>query len=112
GEGVQGPALGRAGRGRAALDVPPTPVAEGRAGVESRRAVVPDQGLGGRALSVALVPSAPSGTWRVRAFADPKRPPVGEATFLVEDYVPDRVEFDLASKAKGISTTSAAEITV
>src|SRR5262249_61138635 len=50
--------------------------------------------------------------WRVRAFADPKRPPVGEATFLVEDYVPDRIEFDLTSKAKGVSTTRAAEIAV
>ena len=68
--------------------------------------------MGGRALVVALVSSAPSGTWRVRAFADPKRPPVGEATFLVEDYVPDRVELELTSKASGLSATSAAEINV
>jgi len=112
GETVQVTALVRDGQGMAALDVPLTLVVERPDGVEYRRAVVPDQGLGGRALSVALVPSAPSGTWRVRAFADPKRPPVGEATFLVEDYVPDRIEFDLASKAKGISKTSAAAITV
>jgi len=96
----------------AALNVPLTLVIERPDGVEYRRAVVPDQGLGGRALSVVLVSSAPTGTWRVRAFADPKRPPVGEATFLVEDYVPDRIEFDLSSKAKGVSKTSAAEITV
>jgi alpha-2-macroglobulin len=112
GETVQVTALVRDGQGMAALDVPLTLVVERPDGVEYRRAVVPDQGLGGRALSVALVPSAPTGTWRVRAFADPKRPPVGEATFLVEDYVPDRIEFDLASKAKAISKTSAAEITV
>ena len=112
GETVQVTALVRDGQGMAALDVPLTLVVERPDGVEYRRAVVADQGLGGRALSVALVPSAPTGTWRVRAFADPKRPPVGEATFLVEDYVPDRIEFDLASKAKGISKTSAAEITV
>src|SRR5258707_1337003 len=112
GETVQVTALVRDGQGMAALDVPLTLVVERPDGVEYRRAVVPDQGLGGRALSVALVPSAPTGTWRVRAFADPKRPPVGEATFLVEDYVPDRIEFDLASKAKGVSKTSAAEITV
>jgi len=96
----------------AARDVPLTLVVERPDGIEYRRAVVPDQGLGGRALSVPLVSSAPTGTWRVRAFADPKRPPVGEATFLVEDYVPDRIEFDLSSKAKGVSKTSAAEITV
>jgi uncharacterized protein YfaS (alpha-2-macroglobulin family) len=112
GETVQVTALVRDGQGMAALDVPLTLVVERPDGVEYRRVVVPDQGLGGRALSVALVPSAPTGTWRVRAFADPKRPPVGEATFLVEDYVPDRIEFDLATKAKDVSKTSAAEITV
>ena len=68
--------------------------------------------MGGRALPVPLVSSAPTGTWRVRAFTDPKRPPVGEATFMVEDYVPDRLEFELASSAKGISKTSRAEVTV
>jgi len=112
GETVQVTTLLRDGQGMAALNVPLTLVVERPDGVEYRRAVVPDQGLGGRALSVALVSSAPTGTWRVRTFADPKRPPVGEATFLVEDYVPDRIEFDLTSKAKGVSNTSAAEIAV
>jgi alpha-2-macroglobulin len=100
GETVQVTTLLRDGQGVAALDVPLTLVVERPDGVEYRRAVVPDQGLGGRALSVALVSSAPTGTWRVRAFADPKRPPVGESTFLVEDYVPDRIEFDLASRPR------------
>jgi alpha-2-macroglobulin len=112
GETVQVTTLLRDGQGMAALNVPLTLVIERPDGVEYRRAVVADQGLGGRALSVALVSSAPTGTWRVRAFADPKRPPVGEATFLVEDYVPDRIEFELSSKSKGVSKTSAAEITV
>jgi uncharacterized protein YfaS (alpha-2-macroglobulin family) len=43
---------------------------------------------------------------------DPKRPPVGEATFLVEDYVPDRLEFDLGTTAKSVSRTMPAEITL
>src|SRR6266508_5986515 len=112
GETVQVTALLRDGQGVAALNTPLTIVVERPDGVEYRRTVVPDQGIGGRALSVPLVTSAPTGTWRVRAFADPKRPPVGEATFMVEDYVPDRIEFELSSKSKGVSKTSAAEITV
>ncbi|MGA7488913.1 MAG: alpha-2-macroglobulin, partial [Xanthobacteraceae bacterium] len=112
GETVQVTALLRDGQGVAALNVPLTLVVERPDGVEYRRTVVPDQGVGGRALSVPLVSSAPTGTWRVRAFADPKRPPVGEAAFLVEDYVPDRLEFELASQAKGLSGTGPAEITV
>ena len=112
GETVQVTTLLRDGQGMAVLDVPLTLVVDRPDGVEYRRAVVPDQGVGGRALSVALVSSAPSGTWRVRAFADPKRPPLGEATFMVEDYVPDRIEFELSSKASGLSNTSAAQVTV
>jgi uncharacterized protein YfaS (alpha-2-macroglobulin family) len=61
---------------------------------------------------VPLVQSAPTGTWRVRAFADPKRPPVGEATFMVEDYVPDRLEFDLATTSKSVSRVNPAEVTI
>jgi uncharacterized protein YfaS (alpha-2-macroglobulin family) len=112
GETVQVTTLLRDGQGIAALNVPLTLVIERPDGVEYRRSVVPDQGVGGRALAVTLVSSAPTGTWRVRAFADPKRPPVGEATFMVEDYVPDRLEFELASNAKGMSRTSSAEIAV
>ena len=112
GETVQVTTLLRDGQGVAALNVPLTLVVERPDGVEYRRTVVPDQGMGGRALAVPLVSSAPTGTWRVRAFVDPKRPPAGEATFLVEDYVPDRLEFELASEAKGISKASPAQVTV
>jgi uncharacterized protein YfaS (alpha-2-macroglobulin family) len=112
GETVQVTALLRDGAGMAALDVPVTLVVERPDGVEYRRAVVADQGVGGHALPVALVPSAATGTWRVRAYADPKRPALGEATFMVEDYVADRLEFELASKAKGVSKTAPAEVTV
>ena len=81
-------------------------------GVEYRRNVAADQGLGGHSWSVPLVPSASTGTWRVRAYTDPKRPPVGEATFLVEDYVADRIEFDLASAVKTIPRDASAQFSV
>jgi uncharacterized protein YfaS (alpha-2-macroglobulin family) len=112
GETVQVTALLRDGQGTAALNVPVTLVVERPDGVEYRRTVVPDQGVGGRALPVPLVSSAPTGTWRVKAFTDPKRPAIGEATFMVEDYVADRLEFEVASKAKSVSKTSTAEVTV
>ena len=112
GETVEITSLLRDAQGVAALGVPVTFVVERPDGVEYKRAVVADQGVGGRALSVGLVPSAPTGTWRVRAFTDPKRPPVGEATFMVEDYVPDRLEFDLATTAKSVSKENPAEVTL
>jgi alpha-2-macroglobulin len=112
GETVHITALARDGRGVAALGAPLTLVVERPDGVEYRRVAVPDQGLGGRNLDVPISATAASGTWRVRAFSDPKRPAIGDTTFLVEDYVPDRLEFDLASKAASISPSAPVEVTV
>jgi alpha-2-macroglobulin len=112
GETVHLTALLRDPQGVAATGTPLTLVIERPDGVEYRRTVVTDQGLGGRSLDVPLVASSPTGTWRARAFTDPKRPAVGETTFMVEDYVPDRLEFNLATTAKSVSTAAPAEITL
>jgi uncharacterized protein YfaS (alpha-2-macroglobulin family) len=112
GETVHITTLLRDPKGVAALGVPLTLVVERPDGNEYRRAVVADQGAGGGALSVPIVDQASTGTWRVRAFTDPKRPAVGEATFLVEDYVPDRIEFDLASPTGRIAKSAPAEVTL
>ncbi|MGB5905067.1 MAG: alpha-2-macroglobulin [Xanthobacteraceae bacterium] len=104
GETVYLTALLRDGQGKAMTGGPLTLVVERPDGVEYRRASLPDQGAGGRSLSLPLNTAVPTGTWRVRAFTDPKAPSVGETTFMVEDYVPDRIEFDLTSEAKQITT--------
>jgi uncharacterized protein YfaS (alpha-2-macroglobulin family) len=105
-------ALLRDAQGSAALGVPLTLVVQRPDGVEFRRVAVADQGLGGHGLPLALPASAPTGTWHVRAFTDPKRPPVGETTFLVEDYIPDRIEFDLTSPSGHISQKVPAKVDV
>ena len=112
GESIAITVLLRDARGAAALNVPLTVVVERPDGVEYKRAVVADGGLGGRSLTVPIVASASTGTWRVAAYTDPKRPPVGETTFMVEDYVPDRIEFSLTSTAKGISRNAPAQLGV
>ena len=111
GETVHVTSLLRDARGIAAAS-PLTLVMERPDGVEYRRTVVADQGLGGHSWSVPIVSSASTGTWRVRAYTDPKRPPVGEASFLVEDYVADRIEFDLTSAAKIIPRDAPAQLSV
>lgn len=102
GETVYLTALLRDGQGNAVAGGPLTLVVERPDGVEFRRAVLPDQGAGGRSLTLPLNSAVPTGTWRVRAFTDPKGSSVGETTFMVEDYVPDRIEFDISSKDKQI----------
>ncbi len=112
GESVEVTALLRDVHGAAAASVPLTLVVERPDGVEYRRALVADQGLGGRSLHVPIVSSASTGTWRVRAFTDPKRPAVGETTFMVEDYVADRIEFDLTATAKTVARDTATQVGV
>jgi uncharacterized protein YfaS (alpha-2-macroglobulin family) len=105
-------ALLRDALGAAALNAPLTLVVERPDGVEYKRALIQDEGLGGYALDLPINATAPTGTWHVRAFTDPKRPAVGETTFLVEDYVPDRIEFDLKSQASQLSQNVPAELDV
>ena len=112
GETVHITSLLRDAKGAASLNVPLTLVVERPDGVEYRRAVVTDQGLGGRNLDVAITPTASTGTWHVAAYTDPKGSPVGQTSFLVEDYVPDRIEFDLATKATTIAKGTPVEVTV
>ncbi len=105
-------ALLRDGQGNAVTGGPLTLVIERPDGVEFRRAVLPDQGAGGRSMAVALNSAVPTGTWRVRAFTDPKASAVGETTFMVEDYVPERIEFDISAKDKQIKADLPVELKV
>src|SRR3954449_2742934 len=91
---------------------PLTLVIERPDGVEFRRAVLPDQGAGGRSLVLPLNSAVPTGTWRVRAFTDPKGSSVGETTFMVEDYIPERIEFDVSAKEKMIKAETPVELKV
>src|SRR4051812_47240529 len=70
-------ALLRDGQGNAMAGGPLTLVIERPDGVEFRRAQLPDQGAGGRSLALPLNSAVPTGTWRVRAFTDPKGSSVG-----------------------------------
>jgi uncharacterized protein YfaS (alpha-2-macroglobulin family) len=81
-------------------------------GVEFRRAQLPDQGAGGRSMAVGLNSAVPTGTWRVRAFTDPKGSSVGETTFMVEDYIPERIEFDVSAKERMIKAEVPVELKV
>ena len=78
GETVALTALLRDGKGAAVPGLPLTFVVRRPDGVEYRRDLVQDQGLGGRALSIPILPGSLRGTWRVAAYTDPKAPPSGK----------------------------------
>ncbi|MDP3603043.1 MAG: alpha-2-macroglobulin [Bosea sp. (in: a-proteobacteria)] len=105
-------ALLRDGQGNAVSGGPLTLVIERPDGVEFRRAVLPDQGAGGRSMALTLNSAVPTGTWRARAFTDPKGAAVGETTFMVEDYIPERIEFELTANDKQIKADVPVELKV
>jgi len=112
GETVFLTALLRDNRAEATTGAPLTLVVRRPDGVEYRRAVVEDQGLGGRSLSIPLLSGAQGGTWRVKAYLDPKGDAVGETSFLVEDYVPERLEVNLKPAAPLLQPGEPAQVTV
>ncbi|MCT8330964.1 alpha-2-macroglobulin family protein [Albidovulum sediminis] len=69
-------------------------------GVEYARSLAPDAGAGGRAVTFALAGSAPRGTWRMEARAEEDGPVLASQAFLVEDFLPERIDFVL-SMAEG-----------
>ncbi len=95
GETVFATALLRDARGVARPGLPLTLVVKRPDGVEYKRATLPDEGLGGRAFAIPLLPGSAAGKWTIAAYADPKGDPVGETRFLLEDYIPERLDFAL-----------------
>ncbi|WP_161860259.1 alpha-2-macroglobulin family protein [Algicella marina] len=71
-------------------------------GVEHRRMVLDDAGGGGRTLSLSLPEAAQRGGWTIALHADPEKPALTSESFLVEDFVPERVDFTLDLQSERI----------
>ncbi|MBU2583636.1 MAG: alpha-2-macroglobulin family protein [Alphaproteobacteria bacterium] len=109
GEVIHLTALVRDDAGRAS-SLPVTLVMTRPDGVEHRRLTLKDGGLGGRTSLVTLSGGAMTGTWRARIHVDPKSPAVAETAFLVEDFVPERLDMKLAAKSEILKIGETAEI--
>jgi uncharacterized protein YfaS (alpha-2-macroglobulin family) len=65
-------------------------------GVEHARYPLADEGLGGRTVRIALGGGVMTGTWRAKVHADAKADALAQVSFLVEDYVPERLDLTLS----------------
>ncbi|PLL12214.1 PAN domain-containing protein [Tabrizicola sp. TH137] len=95
GETVFATALARDSGAAAVEGLPLTVVVKRPDGVEHARQVVNDWG-GGYVISQPILASAPRGVWRMEVLADADAPPLTATTFLVEDFLPERIDFDVA----------------
>ncbi|HEX7075591.1 MAG TPA: MG2 domain-containing protein, partial [Hyphomicrobiaceae bacterium] len=99
GEDVHLTALVRDRAGQAS-SVPVTLVITRPDGVEHTRIALTNDELGGRTTTLRLAPSSMTGTWRARLHADPKDDPLANVAFLVEDFVPERLDLDIDPVSK------------
>ncbi|MBO0740198.1 MAG: alpha-2-macroglobulin family protein [Hyphomicrobiaceae bacterium] len=102
GEQVHLTTLARDHAGKAA-GVPVTLIVSRPDGVEHARVALPDQGQGGRTMTLALAGSAMTGTWRVHVHIDPKSAAIAQVAFLVEDFVPERLDLKLEPAVEALS---------
>ena len=96
GETVYATALTRDAQAAAVTGLPLTAVLMRPDGVEYTRQVAADGGAGGHVFSLPIAGSAPRGVWRLDVFADLEAAALTSGTFLVEDFLPERIDFDLA----------------
>ncbi len=95
GETVNVTALARDSEMKAIEALPLTAVLKRPDGVEYSRAVVADGGAGGHVFALPVADSAPRGQWKIEMFADVDAPALASKTILVEDFLPERIDFTL-----------------
>jgi uncharacterized protein YfaS (alpha-2-macroglobulin family) len=102
GEDVYITGIVRDAAGKAAT-LPVTLIVTRPDGVEYRRYTLADKGLGGRELTLGLAATAQTGTWRAKLYTDPNANPLTQVSFLVEDFVPERLDLKLEAPAAALA---------
>jgi uncharacterized protein YfaS (alpha-2-macroglobulin family) len=97
GEFVYFTAILRDPKAKAIADLPLTMTVERPDGVVAETEVLSDGGQGGYFAEIALVGDAMRGSWQIRLYADPKGDPLSSTSFLVEDFEPERLAFEITA---------------
>ena len=112
GETVYATALARDSEALAIAGLPLTAIVKRPDGVEYTRALAEDAGGGGHVFALPIAGSAPRGTWRLELRADLDAAPLAAQSFLVEDFLPERIDFTLALPEGPIRLGDTPDLTV
>ncbi len=110
GETVHATALARDGRARALAGLPLTAVLYRPDGVEYARQLSPGDAAGGHVFALPLGPGVPRGTWRLEFLSDPAAPALASLPLLVEDFLPERIDFGLDLAAAPVAPGGRTEL--
>lgn len=81
-------------------------------GVIANKRLLDDQGAGGYFTEYDLVSEAMRGSWTVRLYADPKAAALTTTSFLVEDFEPERLAFEVSAPDAPIAPDQVTEVSV
>ena len=98
GETIWLTALMRDDQVQALPGVPLTAILTRPDGVEYSRLASAADSAGGHVFRLPVAGSAPHGTWRIEVRADVEAPPLASTEVLVEDFLPERIDFQMASE--------------
>ncbi|TNJ41460.1 alpha-2-macroglobulin family protein [Phaeobacter sp. B1627] len=94
GETIHATALARDPQAQAIDALPLTAILKRPDGVEYSRHVSDGGQAGGHVFALPVGETAPRGAWAVEIYADPTSDPVSRETVLVEDFLPERIDFE------------------
>mgnify|MGYP000013345134 CR=1 FL=1 len=112
GETVFATALARDPQAQAVDGLPLTAILKRPDGVEYSRALVDDAGAGGHVFQLPIAGTAPRGVWRLEVFADLEADALTAKTFLVEDFLPERIDFKIDLAAAEIRLGDTPDLTL
>lgn len=95
GEVIHATVLTRDVQAHALTGLPVTAILRRPDGVEYSRQLSQQARAGGHVFALPLGADVPRGAWRVDVMADVDAAPLASQTVLVEDFLPERIDFDL-----------------
>jgi len=105
-------ALLRDTKAKAVEKLPLTLELERPDGVVADRMVINDGGAGGYTAVLPLAAEAMRGSWTVRLYTDPKQAALSSTTFLVEDFEPERLAFEVSTAPGFVTAGDVTEVSI
>ncbi|KIN63047.1 Alpha-2-macroglobulin N-terminal domain family protein [Sulfitobacter noctilucicola] len=94
GETIYATALTRSAKAEGLIELPVTAILSRPDGVEYSRQLSAGSQAGGHVFAVPLGHDIPRGAWRLDIKSDLNAAPLASQTVLVEDFLPERIDFD------------------
>ncbi|MBD3665569.1 alpha-2-macroglobulin family protein [Sulfitobacter sp. TSTF-M16] len=112
GETIYATALTRDARAQALAELPVTAVLKRPDGVEYSRHLSQKPQAGGHVFALPLGGDVPRGAWRVDIYSDVEAPALASQTVLVEDFLPERIDFEISLPDAPLRLVDAPPVTV